>query len=174
MASRMFKAVIVTGTPGTGKTTLAKRLARDLGYSYLDASALKVRAGYDRVRRCRIIPEKALRQRLVLAVMSGKKPLVIDSHMSHILPCRYASVCIVTKCSLRTLRRRLHKRGYSHRKIRENMDAEIFSVCEAEAAEAGHRVITVETTGSYYRKFLAGVKKDLNKTAGMKNCNGST
>ena len=33
-----MKPIIITGTPGTGKTTLAKLLSKSNGYQYLDVS----------------------------------------------------------------------------------------------------------------------------------------
>ena len=35
-----MKAICVSGTPGTGKTTLAKKLATELDCSYVDVAAL--------------------------------------------------------------------------------------------------------------------------------------
>ena len=68
------------------------------------------------------------------------KGIVIDSHLSHHLPKKLVSQCIVMRCSLKTLVRRLQKKGYSKRKIRENLEAEIFEVCLQEARERGHAI----------------------------------
>lgn len=74
-----------------------------------------------------------------------KNGIVIDSHLSHYLPKRYVDLCVVTKCDLKKLEKRLRKRGYSKEKIRENLDAEIFDICLEEAGESGHKVIIVDT-----------------------------
>ena len=47
--------------------------------------------------------------------------------------------------SLKTLKKRLEKRGYSKEKVRENLDAEIFDTCRIEALEAGHNVEVIYT-----------------------------
>ena len=79
-------------------------------------------------------------------LIKTKKNLVIDSHMSHCIPSKYIDVCIVTKCNLKVLKKRLEKKGYSKEKVRENLDAEIFDVCLTEAEEAGHKLLIVDTT----------------------------
>jgi adenylate kinase len=176
--ARKPKVVLVTGTPGTGKTTLAKMLAKKLAMKYIDVNQIiKERGlseGYDAKRAAKIVDTKKLGKAMLaeiemlkaeLADWAGKagkgsksgkpdkpdkpdKPVsgvIIDSHLSHYLPARAADACIITKCSLKTLKRRLEKRGYSEAKVRENLDAEIFDVCFSEAKEAGHNVIVWDT-----------------------------
>ena len=79
-------------------------------------------------------------------ISKSKKLLVIDSHLSHYLPKKYVKLCVVTKCDLKVLKKRLEKRKYSKGKVRENLDAEIFDVCLNEAKELGHKVKVVDTT----------------------------
>ena len=76
-------------------------------------------------------------------IMGG---IIIDSHLSHYLPKRYVDMCIVTKCDLKELKRRLKKKKYPYNKIRENLDAEIFDICLNEAKESRHKVIIIDTT----------------------------
>jgi len=144
--------IIVSGTPGTGKTRVAKALAKSLKHKYVDVRKLirerKLSQGYDKKRRCEIIDPKALNKILIKLIEENKKR-VIDSHLSHYLPKRYVNCCIVTTCGLKELRARLKRRGYSKEKIRENLDSEIFEVCKTEAKEKGHRVIAVDTTKGF-------------------------
>ena len=163
-----MKTIIVTGTPGTGKTTVAKGLAKGLDLKYIDANIIikkhKLSDGYDKKRKSRIIGIKKLNKALIKEISMLKKDkgnkagcngIVIDSHLSHYLPKRYVDMCIVTRCNLKELKRRLTRRKYSAGKVRENMDAEIFDVCLAEAKEKGHKTIEIDTT--------KGIKQKLNK-----------
>ena len=77
-----------------------------------------------------------------------KNGLVIDSHLSHYLPKKYVDLCIVVKCELKELERRLKKKKYSKDKVKENLDAEIFDVCLSEARENKHKILVVDTTKS--------------------------
>ena len=78
-----------------------------------------------------------------------KKGIIIDSHLSHYLPEKYADLCIIAKCNLKVLENRLKKKGYSKSKVRENLDAEIFDVCLNEAKENKHKIIVIDTTKDF-------------------------
>jgi len=145
-----MKVIIITGSVGTGKTTLAKKLAKNLNYRYIDVNKLiekeEISSGYDRKRRCKIIDIRRLNNLLINLINNSKKNLIIDSHLSHYLPKKYVDLCVVTKCDLKVLEKRLRKRGYTKDKIRENLDCEIFDICLNEAKELRHRVIVIDTT----------------------------
>ena len=146
------KITIVTGTPATGKTTVASAIAMRTHALYIDVSAIikkeKLWVNYDKKRKAKIIDTKKLNNILIRIIKEARKKeisLVIDSHLSHYLPKKCVDCCIVTKTSLKKLKNRLKKRVYEEAKIRENMDCEIFDVCLTEAEEAGHKVIVIET-----------------------------
>ena len=162
-----MKILAVTGTPGTGKTAIAKKLSLVLHYEYISGSELiktaKLARGYDKKRRVPIV-EASLFTREVLKLAksiakTGKKGVIVDSHMSHFLPSKRVFACIVASCSLKTLARRLTKRGYSSSKLRENLDSEIFDICLTEALEMGHNVVKVDTTQKVdYKSLLKSLK----------------
>ena len=149
-----MKTIIVTGTPGTGKTTLAKKLSKKLKYSYIDVNKVieknKLKEKYDRKKKCYIVDIKKLNKSLIKIINNSKKnkiSIIIDSHLSHYLPSKYVDLCIVTKCSLKKLKSRLEKnKKYPKAKVRENLDCEIFDICLNEAKEARHNVIVTDTT----------------------------
>ena len=150
-----MKIIIVTGTPGTGKTLLSRKLASKLNFHYIDANRMirkyKLSEGYDKKRNTKIVDATKLNKTLIMEISNFKKDkktkgIIIDSHLSHYLPKKYADLCIVTKSSLKTLEERLKKRKYTKSKIRENLDAEIFDVCLNEAKEKGHNMLVFDTT----------------------------
>src|SRR3989344_6042986 len=125
--------IVITGTPGTGKTTLAKSIAKKKKSVYIDVNKLikeyKLSEGYDRKRKCSIINIAKLKKVLVSIIKKAnksKKSLIIDSHLSHYIQPKYVDLCIVTKCSLKELKKRLQKKGYNSQKTRENLEAEAF------------------------------------------------
>lgn len=143
--------IIVTGSPGTGKTELARQLARKLGYEYVDVNLLikkqKISDGFDEEKQCEIIDTEKLNK--VLVEKYKGKNAIVDSHLSHYLPAEFVDLCIVTKCNLKVLEKRLMQRGYDEKKIRDNLDAEIFDICLTEAKEAGHKVVVVDTSQGF-------------------------
>jgi broad-specificity NMP kinase len=52
----------------------------------------------------------------------------------------------VLKCSITELNKRLSKRNYSRAKIKENLESEIFGICEEEAREFQKIVVLIDTT----------------------------
>lgn len=149
-----MKVIILTGSVGTGKTTIAKKLSDKLGYKYLDVKRILSKHnlidGIDKERKSKIIDINKLNNALIKEIKEIKQNknlgLIIDSHLSHYLPKKHVDLCIVTRCNLKTLQQRLIKRKYNQNKIRENLDTEIFEICLNEAIENKHNIIQVDTT----------------------------
>ena len=148
-----MKVICVSGTPGTGKTILAKFLSKKKDYTLIDVNQIikqnKLNNKYDKKRKCNIIDIKKLNKILIKTIKQNKKDkknIIIDSHFSHYLPKKYVDLCIITKTELKILEKRLKKRKYSKAKIRENLDSEIFDVCLNEAKEFKHNIRVIDTS----------------------------
>ncbi len=173
MVKPSFITLLVTGTPGTGKTVLSEKLSLLLGYAYSDVNSFVKKAhiysSYDRKRRCYVVDEAKLASSLIKvrekaleafkASKTAQKGIIFDSHLSHFLPKKYADLCLVARCSLKQLQQRLQERGYSAAKVRENLDAEIFEVCLSEARELGHRIVVFDTTSAKAADVKALVRR---------------
>jgi len=149
-----MKAILVSGCVGCGKTTIAKAIADRMDYEYLDVNKVvdshpNVIVGYDNEMATKDVDVDKLIPVLVDIIKNAKGVLVVDSHFSHFVPKEYVKVCVVVKCSLAGLKKRLSDRKYNDLKVRENLDAEIFDVCFIEALELGHRVVLVDTTDGF-------------------------
>ncbi len=153
-----MKTIVITGTPGTGKSTLAALLCKTFHYTRIDVNNVikqyHLSEGYDRRRKTKIIDTKKLNTVLQQIIQNSSTPLVIDSHLAHDLPKRYVDVCVVTTTDLGTLKKRLQKRRYSTKKITENLQAEIFHVCLEEAQKRGHKIMAVNTSNKQDLKKL--------------------
>ncbi len=129
-------AIVVAGTPGVGKTTVARRLAESLGAKYLNLAEVVVAEGlyigYDAdyasyvvdIERCRSYLDRVLSCREV-----------VDTHVVEALPPRRVRLAVVLRLDPLRLKERLWKRGYKGRKLRENVEAEVLGLVSAEAAE---------------------------------------
>jgi adenylate kinase len=141
--------ICVSGSVASGKTEVAKLIAKKYKLKYVDVNKLikkhKLYEKYDRKLKTYVVGIKKLNNFLIKLIKKNKN-LVIDSHLSHYLPKKYIDLCVITKCNLKVLEKRLKKRKYSKEKIRENLDAEIFDVCLNEAREKKHKIKIIDTT----------------------------
>lgn len=144
------KLIIITGTPGTGKSTLAKFLVKKLSYERLNLHQYykQLSTTYNKKKQCYDLDEKKVLTLVKKQLKTTKKEgIIIDSHIAHHLPKSLVTMCIVLTCSnLKELEKRLKKRKYSTEKIRENLDAEIFQVCLTESQEKKHNIIMIDTS----------------------------
>ena len=132
--------IALTGTPGTGKTTIAALLP----YRVIDINALVksgMNFGKDPDRGCLEADMDALAD--YLAKHDCDEILILEGHFSH----HFANWAIVLRLAPSALKSRLEARGYSTSKIQENLEAEALDVILVEAAERCDRVDEIDTTG---------------------------
>ena len=141
--------IIVTGSVCSGKTTIAKKIAEKKKLKYIDVNQIikenKLYSYYNKKDKSYVVDIKKLNKFLINLIKKDKK-IVLDSHLTHYLPSKYVDECIITKCKLKELKKRLQKRKYSKQKIKNNLDSEIFDICRIEALEKGHKVKVVNTS----------------------------
>jgi adenylate kinase len=132
--------IALTGTPGTGKTTVAGLLPhRVIDINVLVKEGLNL--GVDPLRGCLEADMDRLEQRL--KELDDDGIAVLEGHFAH----HFADWAIVLRLEPSELRERLQKRGYSQEKIRENLEAEALDVILVESVELCRRVDEIDTTG---------------------------
>ncbi len=134
--------IAITGTPCTGKTTIAKALARELGYEYVNLNKLAEKegafVGFDEEMKSRIVDVEKLKK----VVKKLKGNVVLDGHFSHYFD---VDLIVVLRCRPDVLLKRLKKRYKGNRKkIKENLDAEILGVITSEVI--GKRFFEVDSS----------------------------
>ena len=131
--------ILVTGVPGTGKTTTSRLLAESLRGKHLDVSEFALKNNLverlDEKRGTKIVNMKALRSE-IKKLLKPQTILVIDGHYSPDLIEPYlVSKVIVLRKAPWILRDELELRGYSQAKIRENVEAELVGSCLQDALD---------------------------------------
>ena len=117
----------LTGTPGTGKSTVAQMLSSD-GYEVITVESLAEQYGLsgeiDPSDGVRVIDTGALHDVLAPAWESSPDGVVVvDGHLSHHLPC---DAVAVLRCTPEILGSRLVSRGYSADKVQANYEWELL------------------------------------------------
>jgi adenylate kinase len=145
-------AILISGTPGTGKTTLAKELAKRINYEFIDVGELAISehmyVKVDPTRNTKIIDEPKLSKRLGEEIIANDGKVVASSHYAEIVNPKQVEKVIVLRTHPDELRRRLGQRGWSMEKIQENLEAEIIGVCSSNALSryGKERVYEIDTT----------------------------
>ena len=110
----MVKVILITGTPGAGKTTISSQI--DLPYYNIFelANRLECIDGYDEIRNASIIDEHKLKVKLETWLNSIRDSLIIiEGHISNIIVKKYLFHCFVLSPPQSIIFERLKKRGYS-------------------------------------------------------------
>jgi adenylate kinase len=169
------QAIIVTGTPGTGKTTFAKKLAKEIGADYVPltkfVSERKLYTGFDRERESRVVNLARVHASLNRLLLQARRPTIVDTHIPEgIVPKGLVKLVFVLRCHPKLLEKRLGKKKWKQNKIRENVLAEMLDVCLINAVKwfGLSRVVQLDTSHISVNKCVATAKQTLIQPARRK------
>jgi adenylate kinase len=151
---------VVTGTPGTGKTTVSKLLAKRVGARYLSLSRLVISRGLyssvDRERRTKVIDFQTARPTVGEVLKEKNEVTVIDTHVPDAVPRGQVNRVMVLRCHPTVLETRLRKKGWSAIKIRENILAEILDACYTTATQyyGARKIFQLDNSKADVRKCV--------------------
>ncbi|MBI2079236.1 AAA family ATPase [Candidatus Micrarchaeota archaeon] len=115
--------ILITGSPGTGKTSVSKLLAKELDLELINVK--KIALGIKN-KKSEVDVRKL--KKIILTKIKKKKRFIIENH----LLCEFrlpVNFIFVLRCRPDILRRRLIKRKYSNKKVEENVLAEMLDYC---------------------------------------------
>ena len=173
-STRTRPNILITGTPGTGKSSLAQQLVSSCGLTRIDTGALVkekgLHSGYDAEFDTYTLDEdKVMKFKREIAFMLFKQlcdtlepmlaqgGVVLESHSCDFFPERWFDLVACLRTDNSILYDRLtvrcysfHRlfdefRGYSQKKLSENMECEIMQVCLDEAMDS-YKSEIVETS----------------------------
>lgn len=141
--------ILVTGTPGTGKTTTSSLVADATGLRHIDVSNLvrskNLHDGWDEEFDCHIINEDLVCDELEDMMEVGGN--IVDYHGCDFFPERWFDSVVVLQTDNSILHDRLTSRGYMGSKLTNNIECEIFQVLleEAKSSYAEDIVVAVRS-----------------------------
>ncbi|KAL7806066.1 AAA domain-containing protein [Trichoderma aethiopicum] len=142
--------IIITGTPGVGKTTHSEILAERTGLRHLSVNQVvkdkECHEGWSDEYQSWIVDEDKLLDVIEDDVKAGG--YIIDWHACDLFPRSWIDLVVVLRTDSKTLYDRLEARNYAEAKLQENLDSEIMEVLLQEAREAFDEEIVVELTSN--------------------------
>ncbi len=140
--------IIITGTPGTGKTKIAAKLAKMLDIKLISIKDVVEQEKIFRVREGEKVVDTAVLDRVLKKALKNENDYVVEGHLACEvkMPCNYVFV-------LRThpdeLKKRLSGRRYSKEKLDGNLMSEMLDYCEQRVSRVyGKKPIEIDTTGA--------------------------
>lgn len=150
---RLPRVLVITGTPGVGKTRISKVLAERLEGLYISLTDIVKRENLclyvDSERDTVVADLRVLSDRVSEIISESSCDVVVDGHYaSEVVSSEMVSYAFVLRVEPDKLRFRLQERGYSEGKILENLASEVLDVClfDAVACYGVEKVDEIEVT----------------------------
>lgn len=170
-----IRVIVITGSPGVGKTAVSKALADKLGMSYVSLTDIvkdeNLVLGVDGKRDTLIADLEKLSKRVEKAIRNSSKDLIVEGHYaSDVVPSSLASYVFVLRCDPDDLRIRLEGRGYKEKKVLENVESEALDVCLVNAIErySAKKADEIDTTHMTVNDVVDEIIQVLNGQKPMK------
>jgi adenylate kinase len=153
--------ILITGTPGTGKTQTSSLVSSKTGLKHVNVSELVKSMGFyesrDEEFDTYILDEERLCDYLEPIMEEGG--VVLDFHSLDFFPERWFQLILVLRADTQILFDRLTERGYSDKKRSENIECEIMQVVLEEAMESYDESIVHELPSNRIEDLESNVER---------------
>jgi adenylate kinase len=142
-----LKCIGISGTPGTGKSSVARELSKELQIPVIELSEFVVNNNlylyYDAIRNSYVVDEEKLRNSMA-KLYRERGAFIIVGHYVEILERDLYELVIVLRRNPIELLNILKTRRWPDSKVAENVEAELLSVCTFNAIEELGEDLVVE------------------------------
>lgn len=144
--------ILISGTPGTGKTAIAQVLKEDYSAFHLNLTDVAIENGFileeDTDRQTKVIDEDKLVLFIEDFIKTHPSNIIVEGHYADIVPDELTTVFIVLRTDPHVLEQRLQERQFPSSKIRENIQSEVLGTCTSFALETHDRTKIYEVDTS--------------------------
>ena len=153
-----------------GKTAISQSLASKLKAIHIDLSKLvkqeRLISGVDKVRETLIVDMEKVSERVQDIIKSYEQDIVIDGHYSmNVLPAKDVYLAFVLRRDPEELKEIMENRGFSEKKLGENLAAEILDVCLWDAVRvcSADKVCEIDASGKTIEEVVEEIVAVLEK-----------
>ncbi len=168
------RVILITGTPGVGKTTVSRSLASRLDAVYINLAELVERerliSGVDKTRETLIADTGRVSKRMQGIIKSSEGDVIVDGHYAvDVVATKDVHMVFVLRRDPSELKSVMENRGFKERKLWENIVAEILDVClwDAVSVCGSDKVCEIDVSG---RSIEEVVKDIILMLEGKKKC----
>lgn len=147
---------LLSGTPGTGKTSIAKLIQKKYGINLISLTEIVLEHNLyseeDKERDTKVVDEDKLMMFIDQYIQTHDGDLIVEGHYADLVDSPQLTVGIVLRCHPAELVNRLAKRNYKTKKINENIQAEIVGDCTSYMLEIqelvnANRIFEINSSG---------------------------
>ena len=147
-------SIVITGTPGVGKHTIGKELARKLELQIVDINEIAKSSGlFEQNNESNDVDTEKLQE--ILREKISDRQIIIGHLAPYVLDDEKINKVIVLRRSPYDLIQVYGERGYSDKKSRENASSEILGVITYDAInQFQDKVIQINVTGKNIQEVI--------------------
>lgn len=164
------RIILISGTPGVGKSSVSRLLARQLMAMHVNISKLAEREqlihGKDQVRGTLIADTDELSKRIQSILRRSESDVIVDGHYAvDVVQPSDVHVVFVLRRDPDELKSILDERGFTGNKLWENLSAEILDVClwDAIVTCGEDKVCEIDVSGKNIEETVDEILLTLNK-----------
>ena len=137
--------IIISGSVGSGKTTISKRIGVNLGFEVVPLNKIAEDFKLNKVKELDTF-DFDLDKLLIFIENDIKKSrkeeknMIYEGHFAHFINPKLVDILFVIGRDLKELKKEYIRRGYSLQKQKDNLEVESFNLCFYEAIEEGYNV----------------------------------
>ncbi|MFH1101210.1 MAG: adenylate kinase family protein [Methanobacteriota archaeon] len=152
--------IALSGTPGTGKTTVTHLLQKE-GYVVIELQKLAEEHGFfngmDPVRQSKLLDMSAV-DRYIKKQVPMDPLIFLEGLAAHLLT--NIEKVVLLRCHPQVLKQRLQQKGWSPKKIQENIEAEVLDIilCETIQIHVEQNIFEIDTTSKTGKETVNAIQ----------------